>query len=53
MLVVFLTNNLDIIITVFTIYQFIYNDLIGLYVKEERLHNPYGFVSDKYMYLQE
>ena len=29
-----------------TYYQFICNDLIRLYLKEERLHNPRGFVSD-------
>ena len=34
------------IITIIIIYEFISN-LIGLYVKEERLHNPCGFVSDR------
>ena len=35
-----------IIIAVISIFQFIYNDNIGLYVQENRLHNPCGFVSD-------
>ena len=39
---------LSIIITVIMIYQFIYNDIIGLYVTEERLYNTCGFVSDIY-----
>ena len=30
------------------IYEFICNDIIGLYVKEERLNNPCGFMSDIY-----
>ena len=32
------------------IYQFIYSDLIGLYLKEERLHNPCCFVFDIYLF---
>ena len=47
-------RNLDInvIITIIIIYGFICNDLIGVnYVKEERLHNPCGFVSDIYIYI--
>ena len=30
--------------------EFIDNDFIGVYVKEERLHNPCGFVSDYIKY---
>ena len=33
------------------IYEFICNDLIELYVKEELLHNPCGFMSDIYIYI--
>jgi len=40
---------MNILITV--IYQLIYNYLIGLYVKEERLHNPCGFVYDIYIHV--
>ena len=45
--------NIIIIITLIIIHQFIYNYLIGLYVKEERLHNPCGFVSDLFKKLQQ
>ena len=37
---------INIIITIIIIFEFICNDLIGVHVKEERLHNPYGFVYD-------
>ena len=36
-------------ITLIINYEFICNDLIGIYVKAERLHNPGGFVSDIYL----
>ena len=38
-------------ITKIIIYEFIWNDLIGVYVKEERLHNPCGFVSIYIIYV--
>ena len=32
-------------------YELICNDLIGVYVNEEMLHNPCGFMSDIHMYI--